>query len=454
MAKSSIHIENGHAGYLAHNDRSQKTVNSIFPHNKNTIWNKKEVAFELFRLELEARSAAYTKRTGQKLQKKTTTHLSAIVNLNKYHSIKDVAQVGLFLQRKLGTKVFQIAIHRDEGHIADDGKEMVNYHAHIEFLGLDKEGRSVRQKLKRKMLNTLQSEVAEILGMERGTEYAKERKPRPKRLNTYEYKAHKKEEDKTVKAKSKDLTQANEKLKAELKDLGAMRKQHAKREKLNRDLKARIKAKDLTNLELKEEFKTLKTLLESEISKLKSEKDALELTLDSKEARISNLENDLAIAYTKPNPISKPNNIQLLEKLGKTKELENIEAKANTLAGEALAFEAFKKVVVVGYSDAHQKNVVGLRNEPEPDFFDEPEPLYQNSPVLNIYQRIDSSIKGVTLRAKFMFDALLDAFKSPCESLEDGLEKAIPKQQKLVEAEITKIDKYYQSQAEPYYHQP
>lgn len=277
MAKSSIHIENGNAGFLAHNDRSKATVNSIFKHNKNEIWNSKEDAFKMYRFELAARSDAYTKRTHQKLQKKTTTHLSAIVNLNENHNLDDVKKVASLLERELDTKVFQIALHRDEGHINDEGEEVVNFHAHIEFMGLDQEGRSIRQKLKKKMLMDLQSETAMVLKMERGKEYVKGMHPRPKRLDTYEYKAHKKEESKTVKAKQKDLKEDIAKLKKQLQEQGAKREQYAQLEQLNRDLKAKIKAKDLTIEQLQDKLQ----MFEQENIALKEQNIALKAKIDT-----------------------------------------------------------------------------------------------------------------------------------------------------------------------------
>ena len=256
MAKSSIHIENGKAGYLAHNDRSKATVNSIFNDEKNELWNDKKDAFQIYRSELAARSDAYTKRTKQKLQKKAITHLSAIINLNQNHTLEDAKKVASLLERELGTKVFQIAVHRDEGHINDKGKNIKNYHAHIEFMGLDQEGNAIRQKLKKKMLMDLQSETAMVLKMERGKEYVKGVHPRPKRLGTYEYKAHKKEESKTVKAKQKDLKAEIAELREVLKTRNAERGEYAELEQLNRDLKAKIKAKDLTIAELQEQVTT------------------------------------------------------------------------------------------------------------------------------------------------------------------------------------------------------
>ena len=193
MAVSSIHIEAGKLGYCFHNSRERKTVNSIFPENGIEVDNKAEDAIKIFKTELKKREQAYIRRTGKKLHSKTIKHISAIVNLEKHHTLQDVKKVAEFLEKELNTKVFQIAIHRDEGWIDENGVKHVNYHGHLEFLGLDSEGRSVRKKLDRKFLIQLQDKVAEILKMKRGINYAKTKKPRPKRLDTYEYKKYAKD---------------------------------------------------------------------------------------------------------------------------------------------------------------------------------------------------------------------------------------------------------------------
>ena len=193
MAVSSIHIEAGKLGYCYHNTRQRATKNSIFPENKVEYDNSAEDAIKIFRDELKKREILYTKRTGKKLHSKTIKHLSAIINLEKHHTIEDVKKIAEFLEKELGTKVFQVAVHRDEGWIDENNIKHVNYHGHIEFLGLDEEGRSVRKKLDRKFLIQLQSKVAEILKMKRGINYSKTKKPRPKRLDTYEYKKYAKD---------------------------------------------------------------------------------------------------------------------------------------------------------------------------------------------------------------------------------------------------------------------
>lgn len=364
---SSIHIEAGNIGYLFHNDRSKPTANSIFSQEKNEYSTNAQTALKIYHDEMKKRTKAYTEKTGKKLPKNTLTHLSAIVNLDERHTLEDMQKVAKYLEETLGTKVFQIAIHKDEGY-KDETGEHINYHAHLEMLGLDENGRSVRKKLTRKYLIRLQDRVAEILQMERGINYTKERKKRPKRLNTYEYKEHarrmsiykravyklidfaKNEMNFTIKnesdlniflhkisnqrkaidilkendingleelqeflhntqnsgffsdlfgnlelrrenkqlkqeierlrnenaglkqqlAKVKDLKEENKKLRELLKEHGAQREQYAQLEAFVRELKERIKAKDLTIEQLREQMQQKEQQLLSQISQLKN----------------------------------------------------------------------------------------------------------------------------------------------------------------------------------------
>ena len=197
MRESSIHIERGKSlGYFAHNDRSKKTKNSIFDVSQNEVNRSAKEAIKIFREELERRSKRYKEKTGRKLHAKTVTHLSAIVNLNGTHTLKDLERVANLLEEKFGVKVVQCALHKDEGYVDQITKEKhVNYHGHLEMLGIDEEGRSCRRKLTRSALSQLQTEVAKLLNMPRGRNYAKERAPRPHRRDTYAYKAMKQAEE-------------------------------------------------------------------------------------------------------------------------------------------------------------------------------------------------------------------------------------------------------------------
>lgn len=320
MAISSIHIEAGSGGFFAHNSREASTNNSIFKDEENYCSCNKKEAFEFFRREIEKRKNVYTKKTKQKVQKSTKLHLSAIVNFNKDHTPDDIQKVCDYLEEKLDTKIIQFAMHRDEGHTHKD-TVIKNYHAHIEFLGLDSEGKSIRKKLDKPFLKQAQTDVAMILEMERGNEsgyskevyreiqkklkplaeysnkkdynqefkrvaeelgYGKKTKPK-KRLDTYDYKdfarsaalARNKDaakyekkfhdlkvesvvaqndldEAKSKLAKQKDLKNELTKLRSELQQAKADRSQYAELEKINRELKLKIKNKDLSIDELKE----------------------------------------------------------------------------------------------------------------------------------------------------------------------------------------------------------
>jgi cell division protein FtsL len=294
MAISSIHIEGGASGYFAHNSREQKTTNAIFKDEENYVSCDMKSAFETYKSELETRSAAYTERTGQKLQARTKTHLSAIVNLNAEHTEHDIQRICDYLEQTFDTKVIQFAIHRDEGHIADDGiTQKKNYHAHIEFMGIDSQGKSLTQKLKKKQLSELQTKTAEILGMERGRNYIAEQAPRPKRLNTYEFKKVKEQEQEErllQKATKKELKEEIKQLRAELQEQKATRSDYAQLEELNRELQKKLKNKDLTQRQLQMELDSVRIkLLESQEEVL-----SLKATIDTQKTRIEELEQNLS----------------------------------------------------------------------------------------------------------------------------------------------------------------
>jgi len=154
------------------------------------------------------------------------------------------------LENKFDTKVIQYAMHRDEGHISENGDKIKNYHAHIEFMGLDSKGNSVRRKLDKKALIELQSDVASILKMQRGKNYTELKEKRPKRLDTYEFKKAKEMEskkEKEVLATKEELKEQNNQLRAFLKDNGANRQDYAELEKEKKILEEQLKSKRINS---------------------------------------------------------------------------------------------------------------------------------------------------------------------------------------------------------------
>jgi hypothetical protein len=262
MAQSSIHIQAGGSGYFAHNSRESKTVNAIFSDEENYCSCTNAKAFETYKKELSSRTNAYLENnpTRKKLHEKTITHLSAIVNFNKEHTPDDIKKVCDYLEKTFDTKVIQFAMHRDEGHINESGEKVKNYHAHIEFVGLDSKGNSVRRKLDKKALIELQSQTAKLLKMERGKNYTLLQEKRPKRLDTYEFKKAKEMEATKVKdllATKDQLKEANNQLRAYMKENGANRQDYAELEREKKELEEKLKAKLLTEKELLEKFQKL-----------------------------------------------------------------------------------------------------------------------------------------------------------------------------------------------------
>ena len=431
MAISSIHIEPGNGGFFSHNSRESETKNSIFDDEENFCSSTKKESFEIYREELKIRSAAYTKRTNQKLQKNAITHLSAISNFNKDHSPEDIKKVCNYLEEKLDTKIIQYSMHRDEGHIIENESEDIhesinidtaikNYHGHIEMMGLDSQGNSIRRKLDKPFLKNLQTDVANILNMERGQEsgyskaeydeirshlkpvteyeskkehnlefnrvatelgYSKKRKKPTKRLGTYEYKSHAqkignlqnqiscvnkhkhnlkvenvilesdKEAIKSELAKQKDLKKEIGVLRVELKENSASRSDYAELEQLNKDLKLKIKNKDITGVELNNEITELKEKLifVGEASKV------LKRTNDI-------LEDDLKLSMQK-----KVDSVQIIEKKDKTLSLieEIITPEFEKTKAENPSIKGFKAIfqkMIFKFEEFRQK-ILNLQKE-------------------------------------------------------------------------------------------
>lgn len=119
---------------------------------------------------IENAKEQYTKRTGQKFQAKSY-EWSAVCNIKPNTTMQDLEKLAEHFNQKYGFQCYQIAIHRDEGHINEKGEKVINHHAHLEFITLDRQtGKNNyrRELITPKVLRQIQTEVAEILGMQRG----------------------------------------------------------------------------------------------------------------------------------------------------------------------------------------------------------------------------------------------------------------------------------------------
>lgn len=375
MATSSIHIEAGANGYFAHNSRESKTVNSIFDDEKNFCSCTNAQAFETYKNELAKRTEAYKENFGRtKLHSKTITHLSAIVNFNKEHSPKDIKKVCDYLENKFDTKVIQYAMHRDEGHINQKGEKIKNYHAHIEFMGLDSKGNSVRRKLDKKSLIELQSEVAKILEMQRGKNYTELKEKRPKRLDTYEFKKAKEMESKKEKeilATKDQLKESNNQTRELFKENGANRQDYAELEKEKKALEEQLKAKELTQEQLLKRFKQIQDNFIKEKEHLKSVIEVKEIDILDLETQNKNLEEQKEILIEKVSSLEEKtapsSNIELENDIDNTLKnifLEELKKNENNTVGVKNPKTFFEKILgLVEISNDNLKNSVKFLKE-------------------------------------------------------------------------------------------
>ena len=222
---SSIHFEKSKENNVEHNDRTHKPSylkGTSFECNRSC-----DDARILYNALLNKAVYNYTKRTNQKPQfKEENLRWSAVVNIKSDTTMQDLEKLSDFLNKKYGWQCYQIAIHKDEGtplfndlqktepKLDKNGKQVykVNLHAHLEFLMLNENGITAFKKsdFGVKKMRELQTEVADLLGMERGQENSK-----AKRLNHQQYKQEQErineEVQKTDKARfEKDIAQFKE----------------------------------------------------------------------------------------------------------------------------------------------------------------------------------------------------------------------------------------------------
>jgi len=106
-------------------------------------------------------------KTGRAMQSKATPIREAVVLIKPETTMEDMHRLRAAYKERFGIDVFQIDIHKDEGHFNKKGKWVGNYHGHLTGDFTDHStGKSL--KLTRQQMSDLQTVTAEVLGMERG----------------------------------------------------------------------------------------------------------------------------------------------------------------------------------------------------------------------------------------------------------------------------------------------
>ncbi len=196
-----------------------------------------------------------TKKKNAPKFKSKSYQWSLVVNIKTNTTMSDLEKLAEHFEIKYGFQCYQIAIHRDEGYIDENNQPHINHHAHMEFITLKKEnGKNMMRKayLSPKKFADMQTEIAQILGMERGTD---KRVSGTERIEPRKYAQMKNKERKKLEAKEKELNTL-------------------KQEKTN--LKYKIQEKDKTINELKKQIQDLEYNYKQERERMKAKNKRLQ----------------------------------------------------------------------------------------------------------------------------------------------------------------------------------
>lgn len=173
MTISSIHFQKAEVEFAEkHNFRTEKKEPEYLldkQYRKTNEYLKLNDPKELYQEQLKLRNQNHARGFAPHLK---DVYWEAVVNLDEKHSLDDVKKVADFIKQKYHLQPCSIALHHDEGYKDKDGAVKYNHHAHLCFLTME-HGISTMRKIRSKELRQMQSEVAELLGMERGKENSK-----------------------------------------------------------------------------------------------------------------------------------------------------------------------------------------------------------------------------------------------------------------------------------------
>lgn len=212
---SSINFKKSIPINTEHNDRTL-APNYLIDKEKGVECNRNaEQARALKNQIIKEAIQKYTENTRQKFQAKSF-EWSAVVNIKPDTTMQDLENLAKHFNDKYGFQCYQIAIHRDEGHKNTKGEIEINQHAHMEFITLDKETGKQNFKMRdfsKQKMREIQTEVAEILQMERGKD---KRLTGAKRIEPRKYAQLKEQEKAAIKETKIKVAKQIKELKTEL----------------------------------------------------------------------------------------------------------------------------------------------------------------------------------------------------------------------------------------------
>ena len=277
--KTSINFKVAKSDSEIHNFRKKSFdyIRKDLTH-KNEYWMEQKIADRLLKIENYCKE-----KSGRKLQKNAMPIREAVVVIKENTTMQDLHNLSKRLEEELKIRIFQITIHKDEGHYDKDTKEWKpNYHAHLvaDWQDLDT-GKTLKHQSFH--YSKMQDLAAECLEMERGVSGSLTR------LEAVEFKIKKREEDlKILEERCNEMQQEIDSRKPEeliVKEADFLGFQKIKTDKTIENYKKAIKSNNLqllkskTELESKEkqivELKTKIESLKKEVLFFKSKNSAL-----------------------------------------------------------------------------------------------------------------------------------------------------------------------------------
>ena len=259
--------------------------------HKNEYWMEQKIADRIQKIE------SYCKeKSGRKLQKNAMPVREAVVVIKENTTMQDLHNLSKRLEEELKIRVFQIAIHKDEGHYDKDTKEWKpNYHAH---LVADWQDLQTGKTLKHQSFHysKMQDLAAECLEMERGVSGSLTR------LEAVEFKIKKKDEDlKILEERYSQMLQEMESKKSEeliVKESDFLGFQKIKTDKTIENYKKAIKTNNIQLFKNKTELESKDKQIEELKMKIESLKNEV-FFFKSKNSRLLTNENVFAVEKKK-----------------------------------------------------------------------------------------------------------------------------------------------------------
>lgn len=367
--KTSINFKAAKSDSEIHNFRKKSFdyIRKDLTH-KNEYWMEQKIADQIQKIE------SYCKeKSGRKLQKNAMPIREAVVVIKENTTMQDLHNLSKRLEEELKIRIFQIAIHKDEGHFDKETKEWKpNYHAHLVADWQDLEtGKTLKHQSFH--YSKMQDLAAECLEMERGISGSLAR------LEAVEFKIKKKEEDlKILEERYSQMQQEMESKRSEeliVKESDFLGFQKIKTDKTIENYKKAIKTnniqllKNKTELESKEkQIAELNSKIESlkkEVFFFKSKNSAL-LTNETvfaveKKKYLDSVENTLKKGILQES-IKIPNLQNLNDTERKDKMIELLE---KTSKENNIPFSAFEEVFKDSNKTASFLNLLGGRKNHE-----------------------------------------------------------------------------------------